>query len=478
MQQPSIGSNGPSGGGWEGGLDEVLGQRRRVSNTYAPDSRYEASGTPMGGRNLGPAMDGEGLGDVMPARGPPPANIAARFAQGERGGGPDAEEYEPMQQRPGQRQSRPNEGASDWGGASLGDTLLPPPKVGGGKERYGPRGGNVGNEYDDRQGGGNSNAANDYQGRDGGGDYDRQDYDRRGGGGGGDFDRRGDYDRPDDYGGGNGGNDYDRQPDRQDPDYYDNGSRGGFRQPSPDPRFNERLDERPSLFDERPIGKAPSGRPQPNGNSGGFGGGMGGDDEEDFNVMVKVPSRPPPGTRVEINMNDDVPPAKQDSWASEPRRPARKKVAPVDDCWAGQSLGDAFAPPKAGAAPASGGGGGGSSASDFPPRKGEAPKGAPSGGDCQKKPEEIIAWVRTLPESHVPEKAREAIAEIIEEGRLGGRDFTAYVQKIPPEICPPRNAMKLKTAWNNVLAEAAASAVARENACKPPPPKATMIIVA
>jgi hypothetical protein len=85
--------------------------------------------------------------------------------------------------------------------------------------------------------------------------------------------------------------------------------------------------------------------------------------------------------------------------------------------------------------------------------------------------------VRSLPESHVPEKARENIAAIIEDSRLSGTDFTDYVLRVPPEICAPRYAMKLKAAWQNVLAEGAAAEVARQNALNQPTQKATMIVV-
>jgi len=88
-----------------------------------------------------------------------------------------------------------------------------------------------------------------------------------------------------------------------------------------------------------------------------------------------------------------------------------------------------------------------------------------------------VTWVRSLPESHVPEKAREQLAAIVEDRRLGGSEFTQYVQTVPPEICAPKHKMKLKAAWENVLKEAAAREVAIANLNSAPKPKATMIVV-
>lgn len=138
--------------------------------------------------------------------------------------------------------------------------------------------------------------------------------------------------------------------------------------------------------------------------------------------------------------------------------------------WAGQSLGDALAPKKA--PPSAPSSAGGSAA------KGGAAGGASSAGsDCQKTPKEICAWVRTLPESHVPEKAREQLAAIVEGGNMGGSQFSQYVLTVPPEVCAPKHAMKLKAAWSNVLKEAAAREVALANLNSAPKQKATMIVV-
>mmetsp|Transcript_18417 Transcript_18417/g.39359 ORF Transcript_18417/g.39359 Transcript_18417/m.39359 type:complete len:191 (+) Transcript_18417:601-1173(+) len=162
--------------------------------------------------------------------------------------------------------------------------------------------------------------------------------------------------------------------------------------------------------------------------------------------------------------------------ARPPPRGARGKP-PVDDCWAGQSLGDALlskkaaAPPTAssstapsrGAPPSGGGGGGGG--------------GAPGAGDCEKSPQDIVVWVKSLPESHVPMKTREHLASLVEEQGMDGRQWSQYVLTVPPEICAPKHAMKLKAAWSNVLKESEARKVALENLNNAPQKKATMIVI-
>jgi len=162
------------------------------------------------------------------------------------------------------------------------------------------------------------------------------------------------------------------------------------------------------------------------------------------------------------------------AMARQPPPRARPKAAPEDDCWAGQSLGDAFAPKKASppavasAAPRGGGGGGGG---------GRGGAASASGADCTKTPQEIVTWVRSLPESHVPEKTREQLAAIVEDRRLDGMQFTSFVQTVPPEVCAPKNAMKLKAAWANVLKEAEARQVALANLSNAPKQKAMMIVI-
>jgi len=120
--------------------------------------------------------------------------------------------------------------------------------------------------------------------------------------------------------------------------------------------------------------------------------------------------------------------------------------------------------------------GGGSSASsrrDTSTSKGGAAGGPGSG----KSPDEICKWLRSLPESHVPEKAKENICAIVEDGALRGAEFSAYVQQVPPEVCGPKHAIKLKAAWANVLREAAVKEVAMANLANNHKEKATMIVV-
>lgn len=83
--------------------------------------------------------------------------------------------------------------------------------------------------------------------------------------------------------------------------------------------------------------------------------------------------------------------------------------------------------------------------------------------DCSKSPVEIMTWLKSLPVSHVPEKAQEELAAVVEAQAMNGAAFSTYVQTVPPEICAPKHAMKLKAAWKNVLAEAEAKAVAQKN---------------
>ncbi|CAE8711356.1 unnamed protein product, partial [Polarella glacialis] len=80
-----------------------------------------------------------------------------------------------------------------------------------------------------------------------------------------------------------------------------------------------------------------------------------------------------------------------------------------------------------------------------------------------KSTQDVIAWIRTLPENHVPEKVREELVCVVEQERMDGNRFSEYVLTVPPELCPPRNALKLKAGWKNVLAEAAHSVICRAN---------------
>lgn len=139
--------------------------------------------------------------------------------------------------------------------------------------------------------------------------------------------------------------------------------------------------------------------------------------------------------------------------------PLKRRAAPEADCWAGVSLGDAMGSP-ARAAPAA------VPVEPRPGRRGGGGKSAAPQG-TEKSPTEIVAWLRTLPESHVPEAAREELVQIVEASGHDGHSFTDYVQKVPPEVCGPKPAMKLKAAWKNVLAEDEARKIARENASAP-----------
>jgi len=389
-------------------------------------------------------MDSGGLDQVLPARGPAPANVAQRYAQGGPGarGAPEPQmeeaydRYETVPydaQRRSQNQRRTSEAvreaAAEWGGMSLGDALVPP------KRTEKPVGSPSNNDYNERRSGGT-----------GPGDYDRRDSNDYGRGG-------NEYNR---------GSEYNRQPGGD----YDRGAPAG-----------EQFDDR---FDNRPPSKASADRPPFQENDEGFRGGgndrMGYDDDnQDFNRQAQAPPQSSPGGRpgvawTPMQQQDDRPSSafRDEERDRAPRSRQSAPPASADDGWGGESLADAFAPKKA--APT----GGGSSGS-APPRRGDS-SAASGAQECKKKPEEIIAWVRSLPESHVPEKARENIAAIIEESRLSGEAFTSYVQRVPPEICAPKHAMKLKAAWNNVLAEAAVAEVARQNANSKPCQKAVAIV--
>jgi hypothetical protein len=64
----------------------------------------------------------------------------------------------------------------------------------------------------------------------------------------------------------------------------------------------------------------------------------------------------------------------------------------------------------------------------------------------------------------VPEKSRENIIAVVEARGLSGQSFSDYVQQqVPPEVCAPKHAMKLKAAWKNVLVEEGHKQVAMAN---------------
>jgi len=64
--------------------------------------------------------------------------------------------------------------------------------------------------------------------------------------------------------------------------------------------------------------------------------------------------------------------------------------------------------------------------------------------------------LRSIPESLIPERARECVVKAVEDAGLQGVAFSSFVERIPHEVCAPKHAMKLRTAWKNVLAEAVA----------------------
>lgn len=139
------------------------------------------------------------------------------------------------------------------------------------------------------------------------------------------------------------------------------------------------------------------------------------------------------------------------------------------DPWAGVSLADAMGKPSAPTAAASNSNTGTSATAPIDwskePRKcrGRGGSATVQTSSCDKSPAEIMEWLKTLPESHVPEKTREEISAVVEQSSLSGDAFTAYVQSVPPEVCAPKHAMKLKNAWANVLREAEARAIAKQN---------------
>lgn len=127
-----------------------------------------------------------------------------------------------------------------------------------------------------------------------------------------------------------------------------------------------------------------------------------------------------------------------------------------------------------------GGGGAAVSSGSGPARAAARGGGAPNAtvaAECSKSAEEIVTWLRTLPESHVPEKSRENLIAIVEDHGHDGSSFSKYVQQVPPEVCAPKHAMKLKAAWGNVLKEQEAKAIAMSNLSNAPRQKATMIVI-
>mmetsp|Transcript_43531 Transcript_43531/g.102587 ORF Transcript_43531/g.102587 Transcript_43531/m.102587 type:complete len:766 (+) Transcript_43531:117-2414(+) len=166
-------------------------------------------------------------------------------------------------------------------------------------------------------------------------------------------------------------------------------------------------------------------------------------------------------------MSDDAGPEDRSDAQERPLRRVPREPQVPDNGWGGQSLSEAFASKKA--APS-----GGSTGS----RNNGKQTQVHNEKSSSKSIEEVVAWVRSLPDGHVPEKSRESIAAIVEERGLNGSTFTEFVRTVPPEVCAPKNAIKLKSAWNNVLAEAAAIEVATSNfEANQTKQKATMIVV-
>merc|ERR1712137_85855 len=158
------------------------------------------------------------------------------------------------------------------------------------------------------------------------------------------------------------------------------------------------------------------------------------------------------------------------------RESQSRAARPANNGWGDQSLGDCLAPKKR--PQNSAGNANVSQSGDAKESCNTGSKGnSNSEGAFSKSTTEIVAWVRTLPESHVPEKSRENIICIVEDACMRGSQFSDYVKTIPPEVCAPKHAMKLKSAWKNVLAEVAAKELALANAGNQSKQKATMLVV-
>lgn len=442
MQSP-MGMNGP-GASWNAGLQETFVPRQGGGNTYAPDPAYE-SVRPRGGVGgpQSPMASWEGGLDVMlPPRERAPANVAQPYAKAAR----EAQQAQEMERAAKERAEAEARAAAEADAARFQRSQSP--QASEFFQRQG-RASQHGREVDTDWGGMTSDDA--FQSKRYSTNGVANDFDSR-------APPRSENDR---RSMGNAAMQYGRHP--QDID------RGG-----PD-EFEDRFPPRTSTSN------------RPSYANGGFGGGsdFGGagfeNEGEDFVVQVKVPKHAPPGGSSRSPEPASRAPVKLDAHEerqfSPPRPRSRPSAAPpADDGWGGISLGDAFAKKKP--APAQTDVGGSSGSRAFPPRKGEKPPSQASDGvGCNKTADEVIAWVRSLPESHVPEKSRQNIAAIIEDRGMSGQEFTSYVKSVPPEICAPKHAMKLKAAWNNVLAEAACTEVARQNARNQPTQKAAMIVV-
>eukprot|EP00931_Biecheleriopsis_adriatica_P038998 TRINITY_DN22304_c0_g1_i1.p1 TRINITY_DN22304_c0_g1~~TRINITY_DN22304_c0_g1_i1.p1 ORF type:complete len:811 (+),score=128.34 TRINITY_DN22304_c0_g1_i1:147-2435(+) len=440
----------PSVGGWEGGgLEEALGSRRPAPTTFASeDDGLELRGG--GGRPGRPgsspgSMDhwGGGLEQALPKRAQAPTNVARMQAEQAAMSRPsmhgrgmemqDARDFDApppaMSSKGGRANVRDPNASSEWGGLSLGDSLASR------RPRTPERQADRQPQFDAMQAGPGGRRGDPFEFEDANGPGPSPGSQHRGQL----FDDR-----------------FDEQPAGPGPGSTSGGWRGdlfddGARVPPPHARQgNDRSSRGGAHMDRRSMGNS----------HGPCGGGFEGSHDSDADPPVmdcgpEVEEAPPPAQR--------------------PAPRSRRPAPPVDDGWGGQSLGDALVPKQATPSDGSTTGAGGSSSSRSGGQK-SAPSAA-GAADPGKSPEWIMTWVRSLPESHVPEKSREHLTDIIAEDRMDGRVFSDYVQRVPPEVCAPKHAMKLKAAWANVLKEAAATEVALANVANRPTQKATMIVV-
>jgi len=98
-----------------------------------------------------------------------------------------------------------------------------------------------------------------------------------------------------------------------------------------------------------------------------------------------------------------------------------------------------------------------------------------------REPTEIATWVRSLPDSQVPEAQREALAASIEQQSIYGGLFTDLAGKsstlVEYGLSSPQQAVKVRRAWEQVLREDECKQVAIENAHGTPSPKAVKMVL-
>lgn len=96
-------------------------------------------------------------------------------------------------------------------------------------------------------------------------------------------------------------------------------------------------------------------------------------------------------------------------------------------------------------------------------------------------PSEIAEWIRSLPDSQVPEAQRKALAETIEERHIYGAQFTDLAGKsailVEYGLSSPQQAVKVRKAWEQVLREDEFKQVAYENATQAPSPKGLKLLL-